>query len=298
VLSCYSCGKTSGLVVDVGPLGSTISGVIDGWMDPKSIVRGRIGGRMLDAYTLSLIKQPDPLPLFRLIKTVTPEKRIAVSKNPNILHVHPTYDALMKLDIGRELKESVLRVSDTPITASDPRYANIPLVPYELPDGNIVDLGIERFQPAEYLFDPAYFDPTRCEPNLLVHLGVDMTSPNYHSLSETAPQMAGLHSMVVDSLFKCEPENYNPLLSNLVVTGGTSNIEGLPDRIKYDVETKLHLTLPNLRVKVTAANPNSRALSAWIGGSIVASMGSVHEMWVTKKEYQEYGANIIDRKCP
>ena len=43
---------------------------------------------------------------------------------------------------------------------------------------------------------------------------------------------------------------------------------------------------------------SERALCAWLGGSILASLGSFHEMWISRQEYEEYGASIVDRKCP
>lgn len=47
-----------------------------------------------------------------------------------------------------------------------------------------------------------------------------------------------------------------------------------------------------------AAGPTERGLCAWLGGSILASLGSFHDMWMTKQEYAEYGSLLIDRKCP
>ena len=52
------------------------------------------------------------------------------------------------------------------------------------------------------------------------------------------------------------------------------------------------------RVKVLQAGQQERKICAWLGGSIVASLGTFHEMWVSKGEYAEHGASIVDRKCP
>ncbi|AET01217.2 actin-related protein ARP4 [Medicago truncatula] len=38
--------------------------------------------------------------------------------------------------------------------------------------------------------------------------------------------------------------------------------------------------------------------SVWIGGSILASLGSFQQMWFSKSEYEEHGASYIQRKCP
>jgi actin-related protein len=52
------------------------------------------------------------------------------------------------------------------------------------------------------------------------------------------------------------------------------------------------------RLKVLQPPPSERKICAWLGGSIVASLGSFHDMWVSKQEYAEHGPGIVDRKCP
>lgn len=34
------------------------------------------------------------------------------------------------------------------------------------------------------------------------------------------------------------------------------------------------------------------------GGSILASLGSFQQLWMSRKEYAEHGAPLINRKCP
>lgn len=58
------------------------------------------------------------------------------------------------------------------------------------------------------------------------------------------------------------------------------------------------------KVKVQPSAPTDRATAAWLGGSIVGSLGGggvsggFSELWVSRKEYQEYGASVVDKKCP
>ncbi|KFG54126.1 actin-related protein ARP1, partial [Toxoplasma gondii MAS] len=42
--------------------------------------------------------------------------------------------------------------------------------------------------------------------------------------------------------------------------------------------------------------PPERKYSTWIGGSILASLATFKKMWVSKQEYEEYGAGILHRK--
>lgn len=47
-----------------------------------------------------------------------------------------------------------------------------------------------------------------------------------------------------------------------------------------------------------APSSQERRFGAWIGGSILASLGTFQPLWLTKQEFAEHGASYIDRKCP
>lgn len=51
-------------------------------------------------------------------------------------------------------------------------------------------------------------------------------------------------------------------------------------------------------MKAFGAAKTDRAICSWLGGSILGSLGSFHEMWVSKRDYDEFGAAIVDKKCP
>jgi actin-related protein len=88
------------------------------------------------------------------------------------------------------------------------------------------------------------------------------------------------------------------LLANMVLTGGSSSLEGMAERVRTEVEKLVHASAPGWRVKIMAAGAGERSLCPWLGGSILGSLGSFHEMWVSRAEYEEFGASIVDRKCP
>ena len=75
-------------------------------------------------------------------------------------------------------------------------------------------------------------------------------------------------------------------------------LEMKPSPTKLEVERILQLQATALRVKVYSPATAERAHSAWLGGSILGSLGSFPDMWVSKSEYDEFGASIMDRKCP
>ena len=55
VLAAYACGKTGGLVIDVGASGTVVTPVQDGWVETKGMSRSLAGGRLIDAHISSNI---------------------------------------------------------------------------------------------------------------------------------------------------------------------------------------------------------------------------------------------------
>ena len=48
---------------------------------------------------------------------------------------------------------------------------------------------------------------------------------------------------------------------------------------------------------ITHPSNTERKFSAWIGGSILSSLGTFHQLWLSLAEFEEHGASIIERKC-
>jgi actin-related protein len=67
---------------------------------------------------------------------------------------------------------------------------------------------------------------------------------------------------------------------------------GIADRMQKEI---VALAPSSMKVKVVA--PPERKYSVWIGGSILASLSTFQQMWVTKQDYDESGPSIIHRKC-
>ncbi|NWV24270.1 ACL10 protein, partial [Origma solitaria] len=132
------------------------------------------------------------------------------------------------------------------------------------PDGHWITLGKERFCCPEPLF----------QPKLLQH-----SCPGLHQLAwqslQAAPQHATRH-----------------LLGNIVLSGGSSMFPGFPERMCLE----LNFLCQDMGVHVEVlANPG-RATAAWAGGSMAASLTSFQHTWMTKGEYEEYGAEYVHTK--
>jgi actin, other eukaryote len=87
---------------------------------------------------------------------------------------------------------------------------------------------------------------------------------------------------------------YLPLLryGNIVLSGGTTMYPGIADRM-----TKELTDLAPRSVKVRVVAPPERKYSVWIGGSILASLSTFQNLWVTKQEYDESGPAIVHRSA-
>ena len=105
-------------------------------------------------------------------------------------------------------------------------------------------------------------------------------------------EQAGIHEEVYESIMKCDIDIRKDLYRDIVLSGGTSMYPGLADRMQKEVS---HLAPSGTKVKVIA--PPERKYSVWIGGSILASLSTFQQLWITKQQYDESGPSIVHRKC-
>ena len=71
-----------------------------------------------------------------------------------------------------------------------------------------------------------------------------------------------------------------------------ASFPGIGERMKKEMSA---IAPPDTTIKVNA--PPERWYSTWIGGSILASLSSFQEMWISKEEYNESGPCIVHEKC-
>jgi len=111
-----------------------------------------------------------------------------------------------------------------------------------------------------------------------------------------------LQGLALGCLTLVDPESHKELLRNVVLTGGGACLSGLPER--FDAELKhaarrcgVHtITNQAHRITLHAGSTAERRHGVWIGGSVLASMGSYQQIWMSKAEYEEHGAAFISRK--
>ncbi|KAG8895013.1 NuA4 histone acetyltransferase subunit [Tulasnella sp. 403] len=132
---------------------------------------------------------------------------------------------------------------------------------YEFPTGFNSTFGSERFIPGDIYFTHQHLPPP-------------------------APGMfhpATLPELMTNSLRACEPDLRPALFNNVVLTGGGSLLSGMGDRLASELQKisggqKVRLHVPG--------NALERRYGAWLGGSILASLGTFHQLWISKQEWQ------------
>lgn len=111
--------------------------------------------------------------------------------------------------------------------------------------------------------------------------------PNLENLT-----INSVDKMIFDSIMKCDIDIHKDLFSNIILSGGTTKFDGFPERLEKEIK-KFDVT--DCPVNVVAQS--DREYGAWIGGSIFASMDEFPLYAISRYEYNEVGARIVNYRC-
>ena len=126
----------------------------------------------------------------------------------------------------------------------------------DLPDGSKLKLNSERFLLSEPLFDPN-----------IIHI-------DYMGLAEAISKV----------VMSWDRENWEELLSNVILSGGSSLMVGLSERIELELRNYFSEKL-GPKIKVVAAS--GRENMGWIGASVLFSKDQLKKGWITNPTHQE-----------
>lgn len=94
-----------------------------------------------------------------------------------------------------------------------------------------------------------------------------------------------------------DSEARRELLSNIFVVGGNTCMLNFPERLQNEViQCETQWGLANKVRVYTRGEAYERHHCSWLGGSILASMSSFSQLVMTREEYDEHGALLIERK--
>ncbi|CAE8622091.1 unnamed protein product, partial [Polarella glacialis] len=134
---------------------------------------------------------------------------------------------------------------------------------YTLPDGTVINCHAAKLcRVPEVLFQPAL---------------------------KEGDEDKGIHQMARDTIFRCSNDIRKPLAANVVLSGGSMMFPGMKKRVEKELSAFQNM----LNMSARATLVESPRHAAFIGGSIVASMPDLQRTFVTRAQYEDYGAAII-----
>jgi actin-related protein 2 len=244
LLTLFAEGETTGLVFDAGDGVSHCIPVYDGFPLYDQVKRLNVAGRHITEYLIKLL----------LVRGYA-------------------FNSSADFETVREIKEQLCYVSYD--LKKDRKLAQETTVvdkEYRLPDGNLINVGRERFEAPECLFNPMLIDV----------------------------ESVGISNLIYDSITESPIDCQRALVANVTLAGGTTMFPGLSSRVEKDLKEIYVLDKFNgdrkglNRLPINVIDPPRRKHNVFIGASFI-SKNTPDSNWISIQEYKEKGEKMFLR---
>ena len=250
MLGAFCYGRQTGLVVDLGASHTTVSPVVDGYVLEKSVVSSSRGGDWIDREILDVLCRHDITIRPWYERNDFPIQNVKSLSSFRQFHVQ---------EVIRDLKHWMCFVSAKSILgdgATQP-HPRVPYMPaYELPDGTPVAASDDLCLVSEKLFSAGRTRVTPAPQNSSQGASSSQTAPAAgkaailsSSLLRGVPTHAQpididgkldpLHELIFASIAKCDCDCRKEMVSNIMLTGGGSLMDGLQTRLNTELVSLL-----------------------------------------------------------
>lgn len=234
VLAMYAVGCVTATVVVSGEGLTHVVPIYEGFAISDAISRQHLAGRDLTDYLMRTLIQRGY-----------------------------SFTSSARHEVVRDIKEKLCYVAvDFERESQQDAAASSLQREYELPDGQTITVGEERFTCPEALFKPSL-------------LGMECL---------------GIHKMVYNSIMKCPMDTRRDLFSYMPLCGGNTLFPWIGERLEKEIRS-----LAPASATVRVCGFPEREYHVWIGGSVLGSLTCYKAMWLDKKMYDEVGPYALHR---
>ena len=104
--------------------------------------------------------------------------------------------------------------------------------------------------------------------------------------------MRSVPSVALECIQRTPVDIRKHAVANMLLTGGNTCIDGFSPRLSLELSTKLPAAI---KVRQHMPTPIERVSAGFTGASILGSLGSFQQLWISKQMYDEQGAAALCR---